>query len=123
MEMTFPHAALRQGPVAGRMSYNAMLAAATNRQTHSHTVRALRQAERIARATNDDQQSRINYFANNDGRETAVSGAFWGSSAMQPKCESAVYQAGSTNIKDHELDHAVTGEQLHLAGHGTLRTL
>jgi hypothetical protein len=32
MEMTFPHAALRQGPVTGRMSYNAMLAAATNRR-------------------------------------------------------------------------------------------
>jgi hypothetical protein len=123
MEMTFPHSALRQELVNGRADYKALLASVVQRQANSRTVCALRQAERAERPSGNDAERRMHYFAHQDNQEMSASGAFWFVSGMQPKCESTVYQAGSTNIKDHELNHEATGEQLNLGGHGASRTL
>lgn len=122
MEMTFPHSDLRQEPATGHKDYKAMLAAVVARQTNSRTVRALRRAERLTMSDNHVDRC-IHYFAQNDVEEMPVSGAFWASSEPVSKSESAVYQAGSTNIKDHELNHVGTGDQSNLVGHGVLRTL
>ena len=123
MEMTFPHSAVRQDSVMGRIDHKAMLAIVMSRQANSRTVHALRQAENNKRAAGDNAEQRIHYFASHNSQEMATCGAFWGNAITEPKFELAVNQAGSTIIKDHGLDNGVTGEQLNLAGHGALRTI
>ena len=123
MEMTFPHSAVRQDSVMGRIDHKAMLAIVMSRQANSRTVHALRQAENKKRPVGDNAEQRIHYFATHDSQEMAACGAFWGNVQTEPKLELAVNQAGSTNIKDHDLNDEATGEQLNLAGHGALRTI
>jgi hypothetical protein len=123
MEMTFPHSAMRQDSVMGRIDHKAILAAVMSRQANCRTVHALRQAENKKRAVCDKAEQRIHYFANHDGQEMTVCGAFWGNVITKPKFELGVNQAGSMNIKDHGLNNRVTGAQLNHAGHGALRTI
>ena len=123
MEMTFPHKAARQDSVIGRIDHNAMFAAVMSRQANSRTVRALRQAEHTQLVPGDNAEQRIHYFANHTCQKTAACGAFWGNARTKQNFESSVNQADSTNIKDHELNNGMTGEQLNLAGHGASRTL
>lgn len=117
MEMTFPHFVQRQDSVA-RSGYHAMLAVAVARQARSRTVRAIRQAETAAQQKGDAAEQRIHYFAQAGCQKVLVRGAFWRDPEIKHKSEFGVYQACSTNIKVHDLEHAATGEQLNHAGHG-----
>lgn len=123
MEMTFPHAALRQETENRRTDHDSLLAAVIARQANSWTVLALRQAERKSILADNHIDRRIHFYAHMDAEKMPVPGAFWENSEWASISESAVYQAGSTNIKDHDLNHVGTGEQSNLEGHGVLRTL
>ncbi|MGB5077115.1 MAG: hypothetical protein WBO17_06520 [Sphingorhabdus sp.] len=123
MEMTFPHSVACQHSVNGRVDHRTLLAAARARQVSSQTVRLLRRAETTNRNPAEDAAERLHYFAHTNCPKTAARGAFWRDSGLEQKLESAVNQAGSTNIKDQGTKYDPTGEQLNLAGHGASRTL
>jgi hypothetical protein len=120
MEMTFPHFAARHDS-AGRPALDAMLAVAVARQANSRTVRVVRLAENSGHSTAGAADLRIGYFARAGSSKMSVYGAFWREMKTEPRCEQAVYQAGSNNIKVLELKDDGTGEQFNHAGHGALR--
>jgi hypothetical protein len=116
MEMTFPHESLRQHSGNHRTRHRAILSAADARQAESQTVRAVRRAERVGRTQGDGDIERIHYFAHLECPKPAVRGAFWKNIAQPAKCELSVYQADLMNIKQHDLEHEATGEQLTVRG-------
>lgn len=123
MEMTFPHQALRQDSVSGRIGHTTILSMVAARQARSQTVRVLRRAETASARQGSADVDRIHYFAHYDDGKTPACGAFWQFSGKANKCETSVYQAGLVNIKHDDLDDDATGEQLTHAGHGAMRTL
>ena len=121
--MAFPHHALRQDSVSGRIGHRTILSIAAARQARSQTVRLLRRAEMALATQGSADVDQIHYFARYDNRKPAACGAFWQFSGKANKCETSVYQAGLVNIKHDDLDDDATGEQLTHAGHGAMRTL